>query len=101
VHLLVDIQDPGMTSIEIQEGIEDGSLEDEIISYVDKTWGDDLANQLRSGVLGLTCLDTKPQEKAEALEELSAVTPQDSNKIKSPIRKPQELRNEGDRQRNG
>jgi hypothetical protein len=63
VEFLIDIVNPSLTPLDIQEGIEDGSLKEEVLAHVRKNWGEDFADQLASGEVGMKCTDHSLEDK--------------------------------------
>ncbi len=65
VELLIDMIDQSRTLLEIQEGIEDGTLREEVLTHISRHWGESLAHQVREGTVGMRCTDTSPQDRRE------------------------------------
>jgi len=65
VEFLIDILDPSRTALDIQEGIENGSLEQEVLEHIEANWGKELADQVRSGAVRMKCTDTSLNERME------------------------------------
>lgn len=62
-NIVVDFHDQSMTALEINEGIRDGSLRDELLGVVEDFFGDKIADDVRNGKIDMICLDDHPQEK--------------------------------------
>lgn len=65
VELLIDMIDQNRSMLEIQEGIEDGTLREEVLQHIARHWGESLARQVRDGTVGMRCTDTSPQDRRE------------------------------------
>jgi hypothetical protein len=65
VELLIDMIDQSRSMLDIQEGIEDGSLREEVLQHISRHWGDSLAQQVRDGAVGMRCTDTSHQDRRE------------------------------------
>ncbi|WP_372365591.1 hypothetical protein [Candidatus Uabimicrobium sp. HlEnr_7] len=60
-NIVVDFHDQSMTPLEINTGIRDGSLRDELLEVVKDFFGDKIADEVKSGKLDMICLDDEPQ----------------------------------------
>lgn len=58
VQLVLDWSDPSLTTRDIEEGLQDGSLRETVLEQVRQTLGGELAEQLAAGVVPMICADT-------------------------------------------
>jgi hypothetical protein len=65
VELLIDMIDQSRSMLDIHEGIEDGFFREEVLQHISRHWGEDLAQQVRDGAVGMRCTDTSPQDRRE------------------------------------
>jgi hypothetical protein len=58
VQLVLDWSDPALTTLDIEEGLQDGSLREAVLEQVRQSLGDELAEQLAAGIVPMICADT-------------------------------------------
>ncbi|GEM_PF-6395266 len=65
VVIVIDIHNSSLGPLDIHDAIADGSLREEVLRHIESHWGEGLAEEVRSGRIGMTCSDTSPQAAAE------------------------------------
>lgn len=71
--IVIDFHDESMNSLEINEGIRDGSLQEELLSVVEDFFGEEIAENVRNKKIGMICLDNQPK-KTENKNENQEIT---------------------------
>ncbi|RCK81653.1 MAG: hypothetical protein OZSIB_0787 [Candidatus Ozemobacter sibiricus] len=59
--IVVDYEDPELSTLELNEAIRSGEIRDEVIALAGRMFGDDVAGRLRDGRIPLVCLDHHPE----------------------------------------
>ncbi len=60
-RIIVDFNDPSMSSIEINEAIRNGELLEDVLKETGRLFGDNVADQVRKGEIAAVCLDHHPE----------------------------------------
>jgi hypothetical protein len=62
-RIVVDFNDDSMTAVEINESIKSGELLEEVVRQAAEIFGENVAQQVKSGNLKAICLDHHPELK--------------------------------------
>lgn len=60
-RIVVDFNDSSMSSIEINEAIRSGEMLDLVLVEAGRLFGENVAEQVRSGKIAAVCLDNHPE----------------------------------------
>jgi len=63
-RITVDFNDDSMSAIEINDAIRSGELLEEVIKQASAIFGNNVADQVRSGKIAAVCLDHHPELKS-------------------------------------
>ncbi len=60
-NIVVDYEDPELSTLELNEAIRSGEIRDEVIALAGRMFGEDVAGRLRDGKIPLVCTDHHPE----------------------------------------
>ncbi|MDD3147276.1 MAG: hypothetical protein PHD82_08245 [Candidatus Riflebacteria bacterium] len=60
-RIVVDFNDPSMSTIEINEAIRNGEILEEVLKETGRLFGDNVASRVRNGEIAAVCLDHHPE----------------------------------------
>lgn len=60
-RIVVDFNDDSMSAVEINDAIRSGELLEDVLKEAARIFGDDVAQQVRSGQIAAVCLDHHPE----------------------------------------
>ena len=61
VKVVVDLHDPSMTPLEINQAIRDGEVREELLGVIERLLGAEVAARVRRGETEMVCLDDHPE----------------------------------------
>ena len=68
LQLTVDFNDPSMTALELNEGIQSGEIREDVLHMVEEVFGTELARDIRAGNTEMICLDHDPDGQSASVE---------------------------------